>query len=260
MTYSQPSAPSAGDKFEAHEHKGYLLLVYPKAFQENIKTTKGLSDAADVDIIVVDKAGPDGRPLVFHGARLFGNLARSVRNDIGGQVLGRLSQITSANGNTPWILENFTPQDASLADPAHQAYQQGLFRPTPNPMAAPAAQAPAQQQWSQQSQAAPAYATPQAPPAYNAAPSPAPAAQQQWNAAPTAAPTAAAPGNNYPPSPAAHAAPPSGAAQPAPSPAAQAPWVDPGLVDALAKRGINLPPGATQADAESIWASLQPPF
>lgn len=231
--FSQPSAPNTGDKFEAHEHKGSLLLVYPKVFQENIKTTKGLSDAADVDIIVVDKVGPDGRPLFFSGARLFGNLARSVRNELGGQVLGRLNQITSANGNTPWILENFNDQDAAAADPVHRAYQQGQFRPTPNPMqqAAPAANA------------APAQWQAQQPPA---------AAPQQWQQpAPQATGAAWAP-----------AATPLAPAAPAPAPAAPtapaqaAPAVDPGLVQALQQRGITLPPGATQQQAEAIWASV----
>lgn len=254
--FSQPSAPNTGDKFEAHEHKGSLLLVYPKVFQENIKTTKGLSDAADVDIIVVDKAGPDGRPLFFSGARLFGNLARSVRNELGGQVLGRLNQITSANGNTPWILENFNDQDAAAADPVHRAYQQGQFRPTPNPMQqtspqgtpagyAPTPQTPAsppaQQQWQ--------------PPAASPAAPPTPAASQPaWNA-PVGAPPPAAPAAQWNAPPAA-AQPPSGAPAVAPQPAAAAVPVDPGLVQALQQRGITLPPGATQQQAEAIWASV----
>lgn len=245
--FSQPSAPNMGDKFEAHEHRGHLILVYPKNFQENVKTTKGLSDAADVDVIVVDKVGPDGRPMAFHGARLFGNLARSVRNDIGGQVLGRLNQITSANGNTPWILENFTPQDEQAALPVDQAYRQGHFAPTQNPMA-------------------PAPATQPAPPAYSGAPSPAPAApQQQWTPAPQAAPApapqapptaqqwapppAAAPAATPPPQQ--YGAPAAAATPPAP-PAAE---IDPNLLNFLASKGIN-GPFPDQATAEAIARQL----
>jgi hypothetical protein len=233
VSFSQPSAPNTGDKFNAADHKGALLLVYPKRFEQDVKTTKGLSDAADVDIVIVDRFGPDGKPLAFHGARLFGNLARSVRNDLGGQVLGRLNQITSANGNTPWILENFTDQDAVAATPVHQAYQQGQFRPTENPMAPPQAAAP-QQAWTPPAAAAPPYPTP----------APTAPAPQQWQTPAPAAPAPVTP----------QAAP---AWQGAPSPAPAAPAIDPNLVAYLAQRGVTLPPTATQAEAVAIANSLQ---
>lgn len=257
--FSQPSAPNTGDKFEAHEHNGSLLLVFPKRFEENIKTTKGLSDATDADIVIVDKFGPTGQPLAFFGARLFGNLARSVRNDIGGQVLGRLNQITSANGNTPWILENFTDQEAAAAGPVLAAYQQGLFKPTETPMQAPApaaaAAAPAQQwqgapqqQWQQQ--AAPAA------PASGAASSPAP--QQQWSPVtgqPTAPPPQqyqqqAAPAAQWN-APAPAAAAPSAAPTPSPAPA-----VDPALVAFLGARGVQVTPDMVQDQCTLIGRSF----
>lgn len=241
--FAQPSTPAMGDKFEAHEHKGHLILVYPKLFQENVKTTKGLSDAADVDIIVVDKLGPDGRPLFFSGARLFGNLARSVRNDIGGQVLGRLDQITSANGNTPWILNSYTDQDAALAGTPHQQYQAGHFKPpAANPMAPPAAPAPTQQ-WPQQAPA------PAAPPA---------APQQQWTPAPQAAPAPVPPAPPIAQAPAAqwNAPAPSPAAPPAAPTPSPAPAVDPNLVAFLGARGVQVTPQMDQATCEAIARSF----
>lgn len=243
MSFSQPSAPGTGDKFEAHEHKGHLILVFPKAFQENIKTTKGLSDAADCDIIVVDKFGPDGKPVSFHGARLFGNLARSVRNDIGGQVLGRLNQIQSANGNTPWVLENFNDQDAAAATPVLTAYQQGLFKPTQNPMQQPAA-TPAQGQWPAQAAPAPQQAPPPAQ-QWNAAPAPAPA-QQSWPTQQTPPP------NQWNAAPAATAA----AAPPSAPPAPAAPVIDPAVIAKLQQFGINPPPGATPEQIMAAYQSL----
>lgn len=249
-SFAQPSSPSGGDNFNANDHKGSLLIVYPKQFLQGIVTTKGLSDAADVDIIIVDKRDETGKPLSFHGARLFGNLARSVRNDIGGQVLGRLNQITSANGNTPWILENFTDQDQAAADPIDTAYRQGHFAPTQNPMqqqAAPPASAPPQQAYG--APAATQYGNPptqqwQAPPA-PAAPAPAPAAAPapQWSPGPATAP---APTQQW-------SAPPQ-AAPPA-APTAPAAVIDPGLLAFLASRGIN-GPFPDQATAEAIAASL----
>jgi len=263
VSYSQPSAPNQGDKFEAHEHKGHLVLVYPKNFQQDIKTTKGLSDAADADIIVVDKLGPDGKPLVFHGARLFGNLARSVKNDIGGKVLGRLDQITSANGNTPWVLHNFTDQDVAMTEPVRMAYEAGQFAQPTNPMQAPAATAPAAPaQWPGQSSApAPNGAPQQWNPAGGvpaAAPGPSPATAQQY-----APPVASTPWPNagVPAAPQAPGATPSPAPQPAPAPAptaasAPAPAVDPNLVAFLQARGVTVQPGMDQATCEAIARSF----
>jgi hypothetical protein len=246
VTFSQPGA--GGDQFNAADHNGHLLIVYPKSYQDEVQTKNGNSSAADVDIIIVDKLGPDGKPMAFHNARLFGNLARSVRNDVGGQVLGRLGQGPNTRGTPPWILANFTDADVAAATPVDAAYKAGQFAPTPQPAGAPAApaqqyapapgagapvpvppqqqwQPPAQQQWTPAPQAAPAaapQATPTVPP------------QQQWQA-PSTAPT--------PP-----------AAAPAPAPAA-AP-IDPNLVAYLQSRGIQVQPGMSQADCEAIAASL----
>ncbi len=252
MSFAQPSAPNTGDNFNAKDHRGHLLIVYPKNFQENITTTKGLSDAADCDIIVVDKLDATGKPLTFFGARLFGNLARSVRNDIGGQVLGRLDQITSANGNTPWILSNFLDADMAAATPIDAAYRQGAFQPTQNPMAAPSpAAAPA---WSP----APTPAPTGPPPAQQWQPQAAPAAPQ-WQPSP-APPLQTAAGAYAPQT--GPATWPSPTAAPAPSPAPSAPvaapaaQIDPNLLAFLAARGIN-GPFPDQATAEAVAATLQ---
>lgn len=267
MAFSQPGA--GGDTFNAADHNGHLLIVYPKSYQDEVDTKNGKSSAADVDIVICDKFDATGKPVVFINARLFGNLARSVRNDIGGQVLGRLGQGPNTRGTPPWILANFTDQDMATATPIDAAYRQGVFAPTP--AATPPAQygAPATappQQW--QGGAAtqpPATAPPTAPAAAQwtpptAAPAPAssapPAAQWQQQAAP-----AAPQGYGATPSPAPQqwqAPPASAPAAPAPAPAsaAPAPVVDPNLVAWLASKGINLQPGTTQADAEAIAASV----
>lgn len=254
MGYSQPGAPGSGDRFDNNENRGRLLLIYPKSFQVGIQTTKGVSDVADVDIIVVDNPNPDGSPRAFFGARLFGNLARSVSREVpSGVVLGRLNQVTSANGNTPWILENYTPQDEAMTDPYDAAYRAGQIRPQQNPMGgapaappqqqyqqqppqqqyggAPAA-APAQQQYQQQYQAPPPQQY-QAPPA---TPAPGPAPQQQWQGNP------AAPAPGGPPA--------------APVPAQAPAGADPALLARLAQHGINLPPNTPQAQAEAVAATL----
>lgn len=250
--FSQPSS-AGGDTFNAADHNGFLLLVYPKNYQDEVQTKNGMSSAAEVDIIVVDKPGPDGKPLFFQNARLFGNLARSVRNDLGGQVLGRLGQGPNTRGTPPWILMNFTDQDAAMAGPVHAQYQQGLFKAatppqqaqTPAPAAATYPAAPAQQQWQQSppSGTPAGYAPTQQTPAY-------PPAQQQFPQGPAQ------------PSPQQAQQPPFGGPVPTGQPAAPAPaqvpagGVDPAVQAKLAAAGITLPPGATPEQAAAIAANL----
>lgn len=232
--FSQPSSPGGGDTFTPGEHMGALLLVYPKNFVDGANTKHGATAQADVDVIVVDRPGPNGQPQSFIGARFFGNLAKSVRNDLGGQVLGRLGQGPNTQGSPPWILTDYTPQDAMAAGAVHAQYQQGLFKPTPQPSQQQAAGSPPPaygnppaQQWQappQQPPAAPAQQQWQQPPA---------APQQQYQApAPTPAPPVATP------------------------PAAAASPVDPALVQFLAGHGITLPPGATHQQALDVAANL----
>lgn len=230
MTFSQPSA--GGDQFDAKDYNGRLLIVYPKSFSAETPTAHGISPSADVDIVVVDAVDPaTGGPKYFQNARLFGNLAKSVSRDLGGQVLGRLGQVPTQRGNPAWVLQNFTEQDAAMATPADAAYKAGQFKQPDNPMQQSAAAAP-QQSWSPPAQQAPSAPTQQWSPATSAAPPAAPAApQQQWSA-PPAAPVATAP-----------------------APAAPA-GADPALLARLAQYGINLPPTTPQAQAEAIAATL----
>jgi hypothetical protein len=181
--FAQPSA--GGDKFEPKEFgPGVLLLIYPKTYNGQATTKFGESTSADVDLIVVDRVDPEtGGPFYFHNARLFGNLSNSVRDSIGGTVLGRLGQGPNTKGNPPWILNEYNDADAQIAGPIHQKYQAGLFKPKEQP---------------QQAAQPPFGAPPQAPPAqdmwagYNAAPAaPAPAAPAPAPAAPAGDPNIA---------------------------------------------------------------------
>lgn len=246
MTFSQPSA--GGDQFDAKDYNGRLLIVYPKSFSAETPTAHGISPSADVDIVVVDAIDPaTGAPKYFQNARLFGNLAKSVSRDLGGQVLGRLGQVPTQRGNPAWVLQNFTDQDVALATPADAAYKAGQFKQAENPMQQPQQQAPAQQ-W--QGAPAPAAAPPQqqwqAPPQQ----APAPPVQQQWQAPPQQAAPAAAPAQQW--QAPAQSGPP---AAPAPAPAG-AEAADPALLAHLAQFGINLPPGTPKVQAEAVLATL----
>lgn len=250
MTFAQPSAPGGGDQFNAADHRGHLLIIYPKSYQPEVQTKNGPSSAADVDVVIVDKPGPDGRPLHFMNARLFGNLANSVRNDLGGKVLGRLDQINTQGGRTPWILQNFTEADAAAAGPADAAYQAGQFRQAQNPMAAaPAPAAPAQQYAPAPGAGAPAPQQQwQAPPPQQAPPQQwqqqqaPPPQEQQWAQSPTQ--------QQWQQPVAQPSAPPaSQAAATAPAPATGASAVDPNLLGYLQSKGL---PSAPQDMATAV--------
>lgn len=139
--FAQPS--SGGDKFEPGDFNGRLLLIFPKSYDPNATTKFGASTSADCDVLVVDQRDATGQPVIKWNARLFGNLANSVRDSLGSCVLARLGQGPNTKGNPPWILLAHTPEDAMTAGPVHAAYIAGQFkqpvRPTDN---APAPAAP----------------------------------------------------------------------------------------------------------------------
>jgi hypothetical protein len=240
--FSPPAA--GGDNFTTAEHLGRLVIIYPKTYNPAASTTKGVTEAADADVVVCDAFDASGQPLVFREARLFGNLARSVRvltEQDGSQkkYLGRIGQGPNTKGTPPWILidSSENPADLAAAGPVAQAFEAGQFAaPTPNPMAPPAAAAtPAPgyasaappQQWQQPQAAAPGAA-------WNA-PAPQQAPPQQWQAPAPSSP---------PPTP-----PPAAAAAPTANP----PY-DPALAQFLQSRGINPPPD--EATALAIAQSL----
>lgn len=185
--FGRPSGP--GDKFDNHDHKGRLLIIYVKGYNPEVTTSKGKNACADADIIVVDAPPqPNGQPLIFHDAKIFGNLAKSVRDSVGSKVLGRLDQVPTAGGNLAWVLNDWTDQEAAMAAPFDQAYAAGQF-PKPQAQqqqAPPPGNAPAQN-WGAPPAAQQQY-PPQAPPAqqWGAPPPQQQPGQQQWGAPPPA--------------------------------------------------------------------------
>jgi hypothetical protein len=126
VSFAQPSA--GGEKFEPKDFGGALLLIYPKSYNPNETTTFGPSTSADVDVVVVDRPDATGQPTVKRNARLFGNLANSVRDSIGGTVLGRLGQVPTNKGNPAWVLQNYTDADVATATPVDAAWKAGQFQ------------------------------------------------------------------------------------------------------------------------------------
>lgn len=209
--FAQPSA--GGEKFEPKDFGGALLLIYPKSYNPNETTQFGPSTSADCDVVVVDRVDPvTNQPVIKRNARLFGNLANSVRDSIGSQVLGRLGQVPTNKGNPAWVLQNYTDADAAAAAPVHTAYTAGQFQPPSNPQGNPPPQAPGHDPWA----------------GVNA--SPAPPAQQQYQAPPQQ--------YGAPPGPPAQYGAPAGTAAPQAAPGAPAAAPDEQTVQFLISKGL----------------------
>lgn len=257
--YQQPHVPNSDDKFVPAENNGALLLIFPTQVQTGITTKHGEADAVHAKIVRLN----DGR--VWENAMIFPTaLVNQTRHAVpDGMVLGTLGQGNNTKGSAPWILLPHTAEDEAKADAWRAA----------NPVqqyAQPAQQQAAAPQWGgapTPSPAAPAWGAPASPaspaPATGGWGAPAPQdAAPQWGAQQAQTNTASAGwGAPAPAAPSAPAAP-----APAPSPAApawgappapQQPTIDPGLVEALRKKGVNVPPTATQQEAEQAWAIYQ---
>ena len=236
--FQQPGISNPEDKFVPAENNGALLLFFPTQLQTQVKTAHGEADAVAARIVRLN----DGR--VYDNALIFPTgLVTQLKGAVpDGMVLGTLYQGENTKGNPPWLLRPHNEQEVQQAEAWLAANPRNQFQSAPAP-------APAAPAWGQQAPAAPAAggwgSPPPAAPAGNgwgapAAPAPATSGGASWGAqAPATAPAAA----------------------PAPAQAATGSWgaqapsgVDPGLVEALRKKGVNLPPNSTQESAESIWA------
>jgi hypothetical protein len=245
--FQQPGV--GGDKFEAAQHNGALMLFFPTDYSQNVPTVNGASDVIAARIVNLETG------QILEDAKVWGKaMVPQLKGAVpDGMVLGRLGQGTGKNGNNPpWILHPHTAQEVARAEawlaanPRNQFAQPQAQAAPPTPPAWGAPATPAAPQWGGQA-AAPA---PQAGGWGNP-----PAQAQQWgapNAAPAATTTApAAPsatGNGW------EAPAPEGvvgqapaawqnAGAPVPPPA---PQPDPNEVAAkLGAMGVQIPPGCT---------------
>lgn len=229
----QPAIPNADDKWTAAEHHGNLLLFFPTEVRRGIKTSNGDADAVSCSRVVNLDTGRVLHNTLIFGTALVPNIGPGAPD---GVVAGRLSQGEGKPGQSkPWILLPHDEQELRrvqdwLARDAQGQVQQPQGPPTP-----PAyGQQGTQQGWGQQ---APAPAPqPQATGGWGQQAAPAPQ-QGGWGAPAPAAPSPAPQAGGW--------------GNPAPAPAPSN--VHPDLVEALRKKGVTLPPGSSQQDAESIW-------
>lgn len=229
--FQQPGI--GGDKFEAANHNGHLLLFFPSAFRAQVQTSNGSADCVDTRIVDLDTG------QVLDDAKVWGKaMVPQLKGAVpDGMVLGRLAQGQGKAGNNPpWILQPHTEQDVYRAEQWIAANPRNQFG---QPQSAP----PAPPAYGQQGTG---WGNPAASPATGTggwgapAPAAAPAQSQfegQWPAQ-AAAPAGNGGGWGAPPAPAA------------------APQIDPGLVAALQSRGVDPAQLQNQAHAEQIAAAM----
>ncbi len=255
MSYNiqQPAIPNADDKWTAAEHNGSLLIFFPTEVRRGIKTSNGDADAVSCSRVVNLNTGRILHNTLIFGTALVPNIGGGAPDGI---VLGRLGQGEGKPGQSkPWILLPHDENDLRMCQDWLARDAQGQVT-QPQAQAAPAwgqpAAAPAQAPWGQQNAPQAGWGAPQGQQA------PAPDQGQfagQWgNAAPPQPSTfnpqqAAATGNGW--------------GQPTPSapvpqvPAGPAPDVDPGLVEALRKKGVAPGQLTSMQQALDIWAVVQ---
>ena len=135
--FNQPSA--GGDRVDMKDLVGSLVLIWVKEVRENVPTPYGESDAVACDIHVLDglKGGEKFENTLLFQRALIG----SLRNFTGGEpVLGRVSTGVAKPGQSaPYILSDFTEQDAALATGYIQRMKPAFQAPSGNGTTAAAA-------------------------------------------------------------------------------------------------------------------------
>lgn len=136
--------PSQGDKFVVADHIGALCLFFVHDVRQAINTGYGDKEAVACDVHVLEGADAGeiySDSLIFQGA-LIGSLRRAAGGD---PVLARIGQGVAKPGqNAPYILTEFTPQDAAKAEAylteRAKRFQgsNGNGQPAPAPAATPA--------------------------------------------------------------------------------------------------------------------------
>lgn len=225
--------PLRGDKFEAEQFDGALLLFYPIEYFSSIPTQHGETAVVDTHIIALDRADLTGQPTVLRDARIFGRaLVPQLKGAVGGKaVLGRLGRGQNTKGNPPWLLKDYSEADAEFA--------RGYMASHPDPRVQTGLEGPLAQA---QAQAAP--------PTSNAYAGPG----TGGGSAPVQGFPTPPPGQYQP---AAHVPTPGAPASVAPTaPTPAAPARDPQLVALLVSKGVDVSKLPADADLALIAANL----
>lgn len=121
-TASEAKLEGAGDKFEAKDHVGDMLLITPTEYKTGVKTkfSRDADDLKDVVIadIVIIKPKPEDCTKLTQAALFQGRLIGATKGKVGnGMVLGKLITEDTDKGNAAYDLEDPTPaaRDAALA-------------------------------------------------------------------------------------------------------------------------------------------------
>jgi hypothetical protein len=129
--FNQPGTAS-GDKLELEALTGRLLLIYPKEHKTVPTQAFGDKDCLVADIVVLDGPSAGERlhdSFIFPGF-MIGQLKQYIGNP--NPALGRVAKGQGKPGQqAPWILADFTDQDAQIATAWVNANPRGFNSPAP---------------------------------------------------------------------------------------------------------------------------------
>jgi hypothetical protein len=105
------TAPASTQGIDLHTAKGHLLLVTPLAQEKGVQTVHGPADPIRANVVDLDTGETYEDILLFSRV-----LISQLKSKIGGKVLGRLGQgVPKAGQSPPWVLQDFTSDDAKKA-------------------------------------------------------------------------------------------------------------------------------------------------
>lgn len=128
MEFNQPGAAS-GDKIELDKYLGRLLLIWPKE-KKNVATEAfGEKECLVADVVVLE-TGEELRDVFLFPGVLIGQLKGYIGNP--NPALGRLTKgLPKPGKQAAWQLDDFTPQDASMASAWINSHPRGFSSPAP---------------------------------------------------------------------------------------------------------------------------------
>ncbi len=127
-TFASPSAPGSGIQWA--DHKGDLLVIDVKSYEQGITTIHGETDAVRANVAAID--GP-GSPAVYDDTLIFPKiLVSQTKSSTGRKVLGRLTQGQAKAGQSaPWLLDAATADDVAKAEAWLKEQASSSFTPAP---------------------------------------------------------------------------------------------------------------------------------
>lgn len=106
---TETDKPSSAGRWTTAEHEGQLLLFFPSEMRENVKTSRGTTDAVACHRVVDLESGQVYEDTLIFGAALVLNLKGGA--DLQVPVCGRLAK----SDKGAWVLKPHSQEELNVA-------------------------------------------------------------------------------------------------------------------------------------------------